>query len=171
MQTTAAVQDAFKVRSPHGLRALSQKARNFAGITVRHLQHFNLPGRSWNDLSSPCNTLVINLQDYGGRSEARLHLDKPLPLDRQRPNALSFVPAGMTTWGYSDNIASVRELRLSFDGALLQRHLDVKLSTLQDPRLMFQDFRMLQIARLFANELDSTEEDNPLFGEGMPLLS
>jgi hypothetical protein len=43
--------DTFEFRSPHGMKAAHSRRRTFAGIAVRHLQHFNHPGRAWHDLS------------------------------------------------------------------------------------------------------------------------
>src|SRR5882724_12647263 len=43
--------DRFEFRSPHGMKAAHSRLRTFAGIAVRHLQHFNHPGRAWHDLS------------------------------------------------------------------------------------------------------------------------
>ena len=45
--------DTFEFRSPHGMKAAHSSHRTFAGIAVRHLQHFNYPGRAWHDLSGP----------------------------------------------------------------------------------------------------------------------
>src|SRR5712664_1510971 len=53
--------------------------------------------------------------EIGGRCEARTNLYRPAALELQRPNHISFVPAEMRVWGYTDNMESVRELRLSFD--------------------------------------------------------
>lgn len=70
---------------------------------------------SWHDLSGPQDTLTVVLAEIGGRCEARTNLHRPAALERQRPNHISFVPAEMRVWGYTDNMESVRELRLSFD--------------------------------------------------------
>src|SRR5439155_12588972 len=59
--------------------------------------------------------LTVVLAEIGGRCEARTNLHRPAALERQRPNHISFVPAEMRVWGYTDNMESVRELRLSFD--------------------------------------------------------
>src|SRR6267154_4514004 len=112
--------DTFEFRSPHGMKAPHSRLRTFAGIAVRHLQHFNHPGRAWHDLSGPQDTLTVVLAEIGGRCEARTNLHRPAALERQRPNHISFVPAEMRVWGYTDNMESVRELRLSFDRKSLE---------------------------------------------------
>jgi hypothetical protein len=62
--------DTFEFRSPHGMKAAHSRLRTFAGIAVRHLQHFNHPGRAWHDLSGPQDTLTVVLAEIGGRCEA-----------------------------------------------------------------------------------------------------
>ena len=106
--------ETFEFRSPHGMKAAHGRLRSFADVAVRHLQHFNYPGRAWHDLSGPQNTITVVLAEMHGRCEARANLHRPAPLDRQRPNHITFVPAEMRIWGYTDNMESVRELRLSF---------------------------------------------------------
>ena len=71
--------DTFEFRSPHGMKAAHSRLRTFAGIAVRHLQHFNHPGRAWHDLSGPQDTLTVVLTEIGGRCEARTNCIVPLP--------------------------------------------------------------------------------------------
>src|SRR4030088_3612788 len=161
--------DTFEFRSPHGMKAAHSSLRTFAGIAVRHLQHFNHPGRAWHDLSGPHYTLTVVLAEIGGRCEARTNLHRPAALERQRPNHISFVPAEMRVWGYTDDMESVRELRLSFDRKSLgdwfgtdldpgkagnpelmfhdQEHLDLSVSVFQLARLV--DLSSSQFARMF----------------------
>ena len=163
--------DTFRFRSPHGMRAARGRLRTFAGVDVRHLQHFNHPGRAWHDLSGERDTLTIVLAEIGGRCEARTNLQSPAALDRQRPNHISFVPAQMQVWGYTDNMESVRELRLSFDRWTLEERFgtDLDLARKETPELMFQDKRALECARLLAAECDSAEPLGSLYGEGLTL--
>jgi len=135
--------DTFEFRSPHGMKAAHSRLRTFAGIAVRHLQHFNHPGRAWHDLSGPQDTLTVVLAEIGGRCEARTNLHRPAALERQRPNHISFVPAEMRVWGYTDNMESVRELRLSFDRKSLGDWFgtDLDPGKAGNPELMFHDKR------------------------------
>jgi len=57
--------DRFEFRSPHGMKAAHSRLRTFEGIAVRHLQHFNYPGRAWHDLSGPQDTLTVLLAEIG----------------------------------------------------------------------------------------------------------
>src|SRR5580704_13699665 len=69
MQVSAG-SDTFEFRSSHGMKAAHSRLRTFAGMAVRHLQHFNYPGRAWHDLSGPQDTLTVVLAEIGGRCEA-----------------------------------------------------------------------------------------------------
>lgn len=163
--------DTFRFRSPHGMRAAHGRLRSFAGVEVRHLQHFNHPGRAWHDLSGEQDTLTVVLAEIGGRCEARTNLRQPVALDRQRPNHISYVPAQMRVWGYTEQVESVRELRLSFDRRALEQRFGADLDAARHelPQLMFQDGRALQCARLLAAECDSAEPLGGLYGEGLTL--
>src|SRR5437667_11399052 len=105
--------DTFEFRSPHGMKAAHSRLRTFAGIAVRHVQHFNHPGRAWHDLSGPQETLTVLLAEIGGRCETRTNLYLPAALERQRPKHISFVPAAMMVCVYTDNMESLLEPRLS----------------------------------------------------------
>lgn len=161
--------DSFAFRSAHGMRAAQSKLRTFGGIAVRHLQHFNNPGRAWHDLSGPQDTLTIVLAETGGACQARTGLHRPPALARQRPNHISFIPAEMRTWGYTDHIDSVRELRLSFDKKSLAELLgpELDLNRAATPELMFHDHRVLACARLLAAECDSIDPVGGLYGDGL----
>ena len=76
--------DTFEFRSAHGMKAAHSRLRTFADIAVRHLQHFNHPGRAWHDLSGPQDTLTVVLSEIGGRCEARTNLRSPAAPDRNR---------------------------------------------------------------------------------------
>lgn len=133
------------------------------------MQHINNPGRAWHDLSDSQETLSVVLEEIGGRCEARAQMNRPPKLDLQRPNHISFVPSDMTTWAYSDNVASVREIRLGFDISSLNERLrlDLDPEVFSRPRLMFQNQHALQIARLLAEDCDSLYPGGPLYGDGL----
>src|SRR2546426_399436 len=163
--------DTFEFRSPHGMKAAHSRLRTFAGIAVRHLQHFNHPGRAWHDLSGPQDTLTVVLAEIGGRCQARTNLHRPAALERQRPNHISFVPAEMRVWGYTDNMESVRELRLSFDRKSLGDWFgtDLDPGKAGNPKLMFHDQRAVECARLLAAECDASDPSMGLYGEGLTI--
>ena len=63
--------ETFEFRSPHGMKAAHGRLRSFADVAVRHLQHFNYPGRAWHDFSGPHNTLTVVLAEIHGHCEGR----------------------------------------------------------------------------------------------------
>src|SRR5258708_16071603 len=87
--------DTFEFRSPHGMKAARSRLRTFAGIAVRHLQHFNHPVRAWHDLSGPQDTLTVVLAETGARCQARTTLHPPPPLQRPPSPPLTHVPPHM----------------------------------------------------------------------------
>src|ERR1700741_1332754 len=163
--------ETFEFRSPHGMKAAQGRLRSFADVAVRHLQHFNYPGRAWHDLSGPQNTLTVVLAEIHGRCGPRANLPRPAPLDRQRPNHITFVPAEMRVWGYTDNMESVREVRLSFDRKSLGDWfgMELDLGKAGNPELMFHDKRAVECARLLAAECDASDPSTGLYGEGLTI--
>jgi len=163
--------DTFRFRSPHGMKTARSRLRNLSGIEVRHLQHSNHPGQAWHDLSSERCTLTVMLAEVCGTCEARVHLRRAAPLHCQRPNHISFIPAHLKVWGYTDNIKSVRELRLNFDIGSLANLMgeDLDATRTNVPELMFQERRAVECARLLATECDSAKPASRLYGEGLIL--
>ena len=87
------------------------------------------------------------------------------------PPCISYIPADMELWGYADNIRFVRHLDLHLDVETLQRRLmeDLDRSSLDDPRLMFSDERILSLARLIAAECDNPDPLHELYGDGLAM--
>src|SRR5260370_15710899 len=163
--------DTFEFRSAHGMKAAHSRLRTLGGIACRHLKPFNRPGRAWHDLSGPQDTLTVVLAEIGGRCEARTNLHRPAALERQRPNHISFVPAEMRVWGYTGNMESVLELRLSFDRKSLGDWFgtDLYSGKAGNPELMFHDKRAVECARLLSAECDASDPSMGLYGEGLTI--
>ena len=161
----------FEFRSPHGVRKVEHASKCWNGITVRHVvQHLN-PGRVWHDLSSNETTVAIVLDQSGGYCEPRLNLRRPTPRDRFDAGHAAFVPAGMTIWGYSDDIQMTRDLRLAFDAARLPGILGEELDTakVNVPVLILYDDRVIRCAHLLAEECQQTADGNRLYGESLTM--
>jgi AraC family transcriptional regulator len=77
----------------------------------------------------------------------------------------------MRVWGYTDNMESVRELRLSFDRKFLGDWLgtDLDPGKAGNPELMFHDKRAVECARLLAAECDASDPSTGLYGEGLTI--
>jgi len=161
----------FEFRSPHGVRKVEHASQCWNGITVRHVvQHLN-PGKVWHDLSSSETTVAIVLDQSGGYCEPRLNLRRPTPRDRFDAGHAVFVPAGMTIWGYSDDIQMTRDLRLAFDVARLPKILgeDLDAARVNAPILMLYDDRVIRCANLLAEECRQTTPGNRLYGESLTM--
>jgi AraC-like DNA-binding protein len=77
----------------------------------------------------------------------------------------------MRVWGYTDNMESVRELRLSFDRKSLGDWFgtDLDPGKAGNPELMFHDNRAVECARLLAAECDASDPSTGLYGEGLTI--
>ena len=73
--------------------------------------------------------------------------------------------------GCTDQVESVREVRFSFDRkSLLQRFgSDPDRTRLEVPRLMVQEKRAVECARVLATECGAAEVGGGLYGEGLTL--
>jgi AraC family transcriptional regulator len=161
----------FEFRSPHGICRVEHTSRCWNGITVRHVVQQLNPGKVWHDLSSNETTVAIVLDQSGGYCEPRLNLRRPTPRDRFDAGHAVFVPAGMTIWGYSDDIQMTRDLRLSFDVGRLPEILGEELDTakVDIPVLMLYDDRVVRCANLLAEECQPMAHGNRLYGESLTM--
>jgi len=139
------------------------------GITVYHVVEDFAPGPAWIDLSASQSVVAILLEQVGGYCEPRLKLDAP---PRRAPSSVGdavFVPAGMTVWRYSEQVQRVRDVRLTFDNECLEAWLpeDVARGDQYEPVLLHYDERVVQCARLLANECSADATGIRLYGEGL----
>jgi AraC family transcriptional regulator len=77
----------------------------------------------------------------------------------------------MRVWGYTGNMESVRELRLSFDRKSLGDWFgtDQDPGKAKNPELIFHDKRAVECARLIAAECDASDPSTGLYGEGLTI--
>lgn len=89
--------------------------------------------------------------------------------DGQQP--ISYIPAGMEIWADVVDARYIRHLDLHFNIDILSRRLMEDLDTGQCdvPRLMFEDERFLQLARLIAAECTNSQPLHDLYGDGLAL--
>ncbi|HAU75576.1 MAG TPA: AraC family transcriptional regulator [Agrobacterium sp.] len=86
-------------------------------------------------------------------------------------NRISFVPADLDVHAESSNVSFLRHLDLHFDAGLLGARLVQGFDPhgLLDPHLMFEDERLLALARLIAAECDNPDPLHDLYGESLVL--
>ena len=86
-------------------------------------------------------------------------------------NRISFVPADLDVHAELSNVSFVRHLDLHFDAGLLGARLVQGFDPhgLLDPHLMFEDERLLVLARLIAAECDNPDPLHDLYGESLVL--
>lgn len=102
---------------------------------------------------SPYPRLFVVLDDHPGGS-INIGAASQAASDPAEPARLSFIPAGMRTWSHVAHDTNLRHLDLHFDvPALLSRFAgELDAERLLVPRLMFEDERILSLARLLAAE-------------------
>ncbi|MGQ8630440.1 helix-turn-helix domain-containing protein [Agrobacterium sp. DKPNP3] len=88
-----------------------------------------------------------------------------------RANRISFVPADLDVEAELSNVSFVRHLDLHFDAGLLGARLVQGFDPhgLLDPHLMFEDEKLLALARLIAAECDNPDPLHDLYGESLVL--
>jgi AraC family transcriptional regulator len=161
--------DAPKIRSAHGIKTVRSKSRTWNGVTVYALDIEVLPGRTWIDLTSEQGSLSLILEAGGGCVETRQTLDTPNPAHHQAPRPMSFIPKGMTLWGYGEDSRRVREARLDFDFAPLESVLGEELDRrkFETPLLTFRDDRIWRIGELLAAQCETPDSLSQLYGDSL----
>jgi AraC family transcriptional regulator len=159
----------FEFRSPHGIRKIESQTRSWNGITVRNIVHYPDVGKAWHDISSHETTVAIVLGQVGGYCEPRLNLKRPTLRSRFDAGHTTFVPAGMTVWGYTDGLQSVRELRMSFAPKVPESILgdDLDSAKTDTPVLLLYDDKMARCAELLAEECQEPSSGGRLYGESL----
>lgn len=113
--------------------------------------------------------LGLILEEVGAhRSEPRLDRGVPCPVD-YKPLQLNFVPAGMSIWGYSDDIRFARDVRLCFDVSKLreQCHLPSGGNLTDGPVLRFTDERLATVMKLLSDVVEDPDPSVQLYGDAL----
>ncbi|WP_197041379.1 helix-turn-helix domain-containing protein [Chondromyces apiculatus] len=156
-------------RFPHNIEAVQTRSRTWNGITVHAITFQIRPGEAWSLLASDQTCLSAVIETRGGPVEPRLKIGQSLPAHHDGPWPMSFIPAGMTLWGYTGGSHIVREARLNFDlvalGEKLGEYLD--LSQLQVPLPLFHDNRIWQLCALLAQQCEAPDPLSQLYGDSL----
>ncbi|HEX4157406.1 MAG TPA: AraC family transcriptional regulator [Rhizomicrobium sp.] len=158
--------------STHNIGAIQMAAHSWGGIAVQKVRIKTLPGRSWHSLNNNQAVLSVVVDEHRGQCEARLNLSDRVisrPSGRQRPNGhISFIPAQVPVWGYSEDIDQVDEIRLILETAHVKAIMGDEFTPapMQEPRLVFTDDSLQSLARL-AFESEDKAAWSSLFGDGL----
>jgi AraC family transcriptional regulator len=156
----------------HNIVTLQTVGHVWSGIRVHDIRIKALPGRAWHPLNSDQPVLSVVVNELHGQCEARLSLSDGSPArpsGRQRPiGHISLIPAGVSVWGYSEDIDEVEEVRLVLDIARVKEIMGEEFTPapLQEPRLVFNDESIQALARLVVISEDKAEW-SPLFGDSL----
>jgi len=119
---------------------------------------------------SPYPRLFVVLDTVGnGRIDLRTNPFGQHDAELGSSHPISYVPAGLRVWSHVEDIGFLRHLDLHFDmealGARFAGELDHQ--TVDTPRLMFRDERVLGLARLLATECMDPNGLGDLYGESL----
>ncbi|MCA2378417.1 helix-turn-helix transcriptional regulator [Agrobacterium sp. 22-211-1] len=115
----------------------------------------------------------VFLLDMDGSDDGRFMMNRSHRDNHgsSKANRISFVPADLDVHAELSNVSFVRHLDLHFDAGLLGARLVQGFDPhgLLDPHLMFEDERLLALARLIAAECDNPDPLHDLYGESLVL--
>lgn len=162
----------FRPNGVHNVVTVRVASHVWSGIPVHEIRMKARQGRAWHPLNCEQPVLSVVVNEVRGQCEARLDLgvgNVSRPSGRQRPAGhVSFIPAGVPVWGYSDGIDQVDEVRLVLDIDRLKEIMGEEFTSapLQEPRLVFHDESLQALARLIVFAED-TAEWSLLFGDSL----
>jgi AraC family transcriptional regulator len=156
------------LKDPHGIRAVDCRTMTVNGVSVAAIDIEPYPGRAWHDLSSDRSTLLIVLDEKGGSCDTRVHLQSPASR-RVETRYISYIPAGMRVWGYTDHLQSARTAVLRFDFSAVTTAVgeDIDAAKVETPTLMFTDERISTVGELLAAECARPDRFSQLYGESL----
>ncbi|WP_437675550.1 helix-turn-helix domain-containing protein [Sorangium sp. So ce131] len=108
------------------------------------------------------------LEEVGGRCEPRLHASKRCSVE-YTPRHMHFAPAGMSVWGYSNNLRYIKDITLVFDVRALEERLGERMSAeaAMTPRLRFSDDRLWTLLKLLSDVAHDHDPSAELYGDGL----
>ena len=113
---------------------------------------------------------LVAVLDQTGAGRMDLNASPSFPSSRKTPGSkLFYVPAGLRTWSRIVKLSSMRHLDIHFDIKRLSEKLtdDFDHALIDQPRLCFEDSRVLSLAKLVANECESTTDLHCLYGDSL----
>jgi AraC-like DNA-binding protein len=156
------------IRLPENVLSSATSRRAWNGVSVE-VTEFHCSGRVVHQLHQGTDALLsVVLEEIGGRSEPRLRENQPCPIGYM-PKHMHFAPAGMETWGYTDDIRYLKDASLTFDLAALAERLGTEFDAdvIATPRLRFADDRIWTLVRLLADAANDPDPSAQLYGDGL----
>ena len=153
---------------PENILSASTSGRVWNGVRV-DVTEFHCAGRAVHRLDHERQTrLNVVLEEIGGRVEPRLRENEPCPI-AYVPRHMHFAPAGMESWGYTDDARFVKDANLSFDIPALGERLgtDFNADAVTTPRLRFSDDRIWTLVKLLADAVNNPDPSAQLYGDGL----
>jgi AraC family transcriptional regulator len=153
---------------PENVLSVSGSRRSWNGLSIV-VTDFHCAGRVVHRLSHATETrLSVLLEEVGSRCEPRLRENEPCPIGYM-PKHMSFAPAGLEMWGYSDYTRFVKDATLSFDLAALGERLasEFDADAIATPRLRFADDRIWTLVKLLSDVVNDSDPSTQLYGDGL----
>ena len=146
------------------------KCRAFNGVIADLWRAQCEPGAR-GEYISPYPRLFIVLDKAGGDFETWLDPQRDDRMRTSRQGSISYLPADVPVWGRTRESMRIRHLDLHFNpdeiAERLSERLDVAL--LAQPRIMFEDERIMALARMIAAECAASEGRHDLYGDSLAL--
>jgi AraC-like DNA-binding protein len=145
--------------------AFTDSAWSGSGIEVMLRKGGVAPGRY--ELSAPGPRLFVMLDEVGGHLDARLRPDHGAMGGYRGARHLSFVPGATEVWGHCERPARFTAMFVQFDAELLAEAGAPGWLPAAQPRLMFEDPLLWQLAANLAAEVRSPAEGSRLLIDGL----
>ena len=154
---------------PENLLSVTSASRTWAGVHVIAAE-FACAGRVLYQVPHlEAARLGMIYEEVGSRrSEPRLKREVACPVE-YKPRQINYVPAGMTIWGFSEDVRHVKDVRLAFDVAALSErcHLTHTGGHAQTPLIRFTDERMAPLMKLLADAVPDPDPSSHLYGDAL----
>lgn len=164
-----ATQESQTLTQAHGVRLFGGHWRAWNGVMVRVAELRCDQGRVWHDITPAQASLNIMLEQIGGRVEPRTKLARPCSSSWRGEQFVSWIPAAMPVWGYSDGVRSITTVGLRLDVVNAESLLGVELDrhVLETPRLRFRDDRIVKLGALLGAECSAPGDMSSLYGDSL----
>jgi len=157
----------YQPKAGHNLDTARLVNHEWSGIQVQAIHIDAHSGRSWHRLDGDQPLLSIVVNEIGGLCDARPSPDSVAARHRSRRfgrGHVSLIPANIPTYGYSENIEQVDEVRLTLRSEGVKSVLGDEFDPtfLQEPRLTFNDDGLQALGRLLFG-CDAADRSKALF--------